>query len=325
MKKRITRKLIATVAVAMLAVTGAFSQYTGTDFPGDSANYGTTTPTYITVGTTVPMWALPDPYYHPNYSPNLGNYTLNTAGFTWAWTVPAGLNYTQSLPTNNYITVTGVTIGGPYAISVVETAPAAYGSCAGAPQTLNVNVVDVPSFALTSGADETYNFCAGDPGLPGAINTTISGGWQNYRLAWSLEIATLDAANAKEFYYSDQTGAGKSGLQFYAVNHTTDGVTNPYEAVAASGAHNIMTVPGFPVINNGTRNAVTVYTYQLVSVNDQASRYGNFIALNGVSTAANASSFTYYASPAAADNVVVTVYPTPVTGPIYHISNAWSN
>jgi hypothetical protein len=79
-----------------------------------------------------------------------------------------------------------------------------------------------------------------------------------------------------------------------------------------------MTVPGFPVINNGTRNAVTVYTYTYTSINDQASRFGDFL-INPTAVAAN---FLYYAN---ASTITVTVYPAPITGPIFHIDNAWAN
>jgi hypothetical protein len=322
---------MATLAVAFLFVAGAWAQHTGTTLPGTSAMYAPNTTqgtTYVMVGSTVPMWVMPDPYFHPNYDPSTGVYTLNDEDFEWNWTVPAGLSYTQSSVNDNYITVTGVTVGGPYTVSVAETAPVAFGGCAGAAQNLTVNVVAQPTFALSSGLDGTFTFCEGNAGLPTAINTTLAGGWQNYRLAWNLTITTLDAGGTPEFWYTNNAGAGQNNALTYAVNHTTDETTNPFEAVgAATATHNIMTVPSFLVIdNNGAAaggDAVTVYTYTLVSINDQASRYGNFIALDGDET--DAAAFTYYAATAAADQVVVTVYPAPVTGPIYHINNNWAD
>ena len=42
MKKRITRKLMATVAVALFFVSGAMAQtHPGTDLAGDGASFGT--------------------------------------------------------------------------------------------------------------------------------------------------------------------------------------------------------------------------------------------------------------------------------------------
>ncbi len=357
MKKRITQKVLATLTVACLMISGVFAQtHNGSAIPAAGSTWtayapttatgafpgsiGAEAATYITQGTTIPLWVRPDPYFHPNYDPTAASPVYTTTnGFTWTWTVPAALTYSQATfaaanSNDNYITLTaqsGATLTpvGPYTISVVENAPAAYGSCAGAAQDITVNVVAAPSFALTSGADATYSLCEGNVGLPTAINTTISGGWQNYRLAWNLTITTLDAGGNIEYYYTDQAGAGQSpaATPVYAVNHTTDETTNPFQAVAAATTtHNIMTVPSFLVIdNNGVTaggDAITRYTYTLVSINDQASRYGNFITLVGDDT--DAAAFTYYNATAAADQVVVTVYPAPVTGPIYHINNTWA-
>jgi hypothetical protein len=326
---------MAAFAVATLFVGGAMAQtHNGTAVPGGAANYAASTAqgtTYITEGTTVPMYVLPDPYFHPNYNVATSVWTL-TDGFTWTFsgTATTALTVTQTAVNiagdNNYVTIAagaGDAAGSPYTLTVTENAPAAYGGCSGPAVNLTVNVVTAPSFAI-NGGDATYAFCEGNPGFPANINTTIAGGWQNYRLAWNLAITTLDNASAVEFYYTDETGAGQNAALTYAVNHTIDETTNPFEALAAaSAAHDIMTVPNFLVINNGTRDAVTVYTYTLVSVNDQASRFGDFITLGGAT--ADASAFTYYAATAASDQVVVTVYPAPVTGPIYHITNTWAN
>ena len=331
MKKSITRRLMATFTVVVLFVGGAVAQtHNGTEIPGAGTEYAASTAegtTYITEGTTVPMYALPDDYYHPNYDVATSVETL-TDGFTWTWTGTAttGLTVTQTSTQDNYVTVAaavGDAAGSPYTLTVTENAPAAYGGCSGAAVNLTINVVTQPSFSI-NGGDDTYAFCEGDPGLPANINTTIAGGWQNYRLAWNLTITTLDDASAIEWYYTDETGAGQNAALTYAVNHTIDETTDPFEAVAAATAtHDIMTVGDFLIIDNGVRDAVTVYTYTLVSINDQASRFGNFIVLDGVTT--DAAAFTYYAAPAASDVVIVTVYPAPETGPIYHISNTWNN
>lgn len=321
MKRVLKFNVLFVVVAALMLANGLFAQtHNGSAVPA-ATNFvsgATQTSIYVTEGTTVPIYALPDPYFHPSYVAGT-NHTL-TNGFNWVWTVPAGLTYSQSALDDNYITLTAgatASTGSPYSISVVERAPAALGGCTGTATNLTVNVVAAPSATLAgAGGTAPYAYCEGNAGLPTGINVTIAGGWQNYRLVWSLEIATLDASNAKEFYYNDQTGAGRAAAQKYAVNYTTAAP----EAFAASGSHSIMTVPSFDVINNGTRDAVTVYTYTLTSLNDNASRFGDYIALNGDAT--NASAFTYY--PAAA-TVTVTVYPAPVTGPIFHISNTWAN
>ncbi|MBN2487057.1 MAG: hypothetical protein JXB34_13870 [Bacteroidales bacterium] len=317
MNKRITKKLVAAFAVAAIFVGGVFAQ--STDVPGTAADYASgavQAQTYIMEGTTVPVYALPDPYFHPAYNADGANSL--TADFTWTWAeASTTLTFSQNDAEDNYVEITapaGSAAGSPYTVTVTENAPAAYGGCSGAQTNLVVNVVAQPN--ITIAADATYTFCEGDAGLPADIQSAITGGWQNYRLVWNLEIATLNNAMAKEFYYDDENGANPAGAQKYAVNYTT---LAPQEIATAAAAPDLMTVGDFLVINNGTRDAVTVYTYNLVSINDQASRYGNFMALGGGAPANDA--FTYYA---AADQVIVTVYPAPVTGPIYHITNTWA-
>ena len=321
MRKMNVTKAVLSVAAAMLISIGAFAQtHDGTTVPGAPAvTYTPSTSentTYVTEGTTVPVYALPDPYYHPNYDPSSSVYTL-TDGFTWTWTGTAttSLTVTQADPQDNYVTVAaGLGDAGSYVLSVQESAPAALGGCSGATVDLNIEVVEQPG--VTMGGDATYSFCAGDPGLPADIQTVISGGWQQYRLVWSLEIATLDDLGAKEFYYDDENGTNPAAGQKYAQQYTA---AVPQSVATAAAAPDLMTVGSFNVINNGSRDAVTVYTYTLTSINDQASRFGDFISLDGDDS--DASAFTYYA---AGETVVVTVYPAPVTGPIFHIPNNWA-
>jgi hypothetical protein len=321
MKKMNFSRAILSVAAAMLISAGAFAQtHNGTTVPGAaSVTYTSSTAeptTYVTEGTTVPVYALPDSYYHPNYDPGAGVYTL-TDGFTWSWsgTATTTLTVTQASAQDNYVTVAaGIGDAGSYVLSVTENAPAAYGGCSGAAVDLNITVVEQPG--VTMGGDATYSYCAGDASLPTDIQTVISGGWQQYRLVWSLEIATLDDLGAKEFYYDDENGTNPAGAQKYAVEYTA---LAPQSIANAAAAPDLMTVGSFNVINNGTRDAVTVYTYTLTSINDQASRFGDFISLGGDDT--DPSAFTYYA---AGETVVVTVYPAPVTGPIYHIPANWA-
>jgi hypothetical protein len=332
------------VAAAMLMSTNAIGQtHAGTTVPAAGANwteYAPTTATgaftgssaadaatYLTVGTTIPLWAKPDPYFHPNYDPTIAApvFTL-TDGFTWTWTVPAALTYVQATHNvaadDNYITLTApaATTPGDFTVSVEENAPAAFGGCSGATQDITVHVVAAPSVALAS--TTAINACESNvAAFPANINAVIAGGWQNYRLAWNLQIATLNNGGTKEFYYNSD-GSGINATAFNAIDHTT----TTFSAVAASGNYDLMAndnLPAFTAFNNGTRAAVTVYTYTLVSINDQASRNGNFIALNGVST--NPAAFTYYNATAGSTTLVITVYPAPVTGPIYHISSAWAN
>jgi hypothetical protein len=321
MKKMVLIRFLSIAAAILIGVNSFGQTHNGSAVPAAGvvtyAGSDTQGTTYITEGTTVPMYALPDPYYHPNYDVATAVYTL-TNGFTWTFSGSAttNLTVTQAAANDNYVTVAaGAGDAGNYVLTVSENAPAAYGGCSGPAVNLNITVVPQPS--VTMGGSATYAFCEGNAGLPAAIQTVISGGWQQFRLVWSLEIATLDDLGAKEFYYDDEDGTNPSGTQKFAVNHTA---AAPDAIANAAAAPDLMTVADFLVINNGTRDAVTVYTYTLTSINDQASRFGDFITLGG--NAANAGAFTYYPTP---ETVVVTVYPAPATGPIYHIPNNWAN
>jgi len=325
MKKTNILKIAFTLVLAMMILGASAQTHLGTPIPGAAADHvsgATDATTYLTEGTTIPLFALPDPYFHPDWDLATADWTL-TDGYTWNWDDPATtLTFSQDLAQDNYVEVSAA-LGdaGAYPITVSEVGAA---GCAGATTTITITVVTQPSFAINTG-DATYADCEAGGALPAAgdLETTIAGGWENYRLAWNLTIATLDDASAVEFWYTDEAGAGQSpvGTPVYGAEYTQ--ANGSFDAQAASAAYDIVTVPSFDVINNGVRDAVTVYTYTLVSVNDRASRFGDFINLNGSN--ADASLFTDYAATAAGDVVTVTVYPAPITGPIYHIIDTWSN
>jgi len=299
-------------AVVMLFTTaGLFAQtpIPGWDNGAGGDNYDNTAATYVTVGKTIPLYARPDQYFHPSYDPETGNGI--TTGFTWNWSVDNG-NVTLGGGADNYIEVTGVTAGTSI-VSVYEEGP----YCSDATdEDITINVVAEPSVAYSAGINATYEDCQGAATFPGAISVVISGGYNAFRLAWNLEIKTLTALGADDdFYDTDKTTVlAPNGL---AEEYDEDGP----QSVAAS-PHTITSVSGgFTTINNQT----TVYTYTLQGLNDQASRWGDFLALaagSGVNGAA-AGDFVYYDT---ADDVVeITVHPTPETGPIFHIDAGWAN
>lgn len=307
MKKTDIMKIAFTLVLAF-ALTGAMAQ--STDVPGTAADYATTGALTVMEGTTVPLYAEPDGYFHPGYDPDVAGSL--TAGFTWTWAeqVTSDITFSQNDAEDNYVTISGMLVANsPYTINVLENAPVAWGGCNdGVGTNIAVTVVAQPD--VTLGGTTSYNLCEGDAGLPAAVTATITDGWQNYRLVWTLEIKTLTSAGAdKDFYDTDKTTTPVALAEEYT--------TAAPEAVAASGAHDITSVAGgFTVIDASS----TVYTYTLTSINDQASRFGQFIAKNGVEGTAD--TFTYYA---AAETVTIRVNPTPTTGPIYHISSGWSN
>lgn len=310
--KRSTLMKAALVATAMFMFTGAFAQtHNGKPITGHTqTTYTSTGPVYMVEGTTIPIYAQPDPVYHPDWDYSTANWTLRD-GFTWNWSEgTTTLSFMNAQ--DNYVEIQApANSAGTYTVEVYEKASGAFGGCQDAtPTQLTVNVVKTPT-AIISNA--TNNYCEGDATIPTSVDVTISDGWQNYRLVWNLEIATLDGNMAKDQYYDDEDGTNPSAAQKYAVNHTT---ATP-EAVAAAGTHNIMTVGSFKVINSKP----TVYTYNLVSINDQALRFGDFITLVG--DASDPAAFTY--NTITNGTYIIQINPAPVTGPIYHIPSTWAN
>jgi hypothetical protein len=307
MKRENKFRMILTAAALFIAA-GLFAQGIPGYGDGGSNNYTSTGTTYVTVGKTIPLFATPDSYYHPSYNPVDGSGL--TGGFTWNWSVTSGsvtLGNTGSTDAN-YTSVTGDAVG-TAVVNVVEEAGWATG-CTDAGQDITVEVVAEPSIAFAATAVSTED-CEG--GTFPAIEAVISGGFQNYRLAWALEIKSTDAAST-ETWYDDENGTNPAGAQKNAVEYTQ---ASP-EAVAGSGTHDITTVGSFNAINGES----TEYIYTLSGLNDQASRWGDFLGFADVSTVV-AADFVYYDT--TDETITITVHPTPTTGPIFHIDSNWAN
>lgn len=312
MNKRITRKIFAAFAVATLFVGGAIAQtpIPGYDDGAGGSNYvstATEATTQVTVGKTIPLYAEPDAYYHPTYDPITG--TGITAGFSWTWTsASAPANITIGAGSDNYTTITGVTAGGPYTVNVVENGPL----CSdGTGQDIDITVLDEPTGSLSTTTN--LDLCVGDAGLPGAaIQATIdANGASDYHLVWRLEIYTESAGVADEWF--DATLGTLGAAQAFAADYTT---AAPDQAQTAAGTFNLTAVVPNATINSKT----TVYEYTYTSLNDLVSRRGDFSAVADVN-AFTWDEFVYYA---VGETVSITVHPTPVTGPIFHISNSWA-
>lgn len=317
MKKRITQKVLATLTVACLFVGGAWAQ---TDVPGDGANFATNWATggdaHVIEGTSIPLFAMPDSYFHPDYDPAAAtpDYTL-TAGFTWHWTVPGGL--TLGLANDredNYTTIAadaGSAAGSPYTVTVQETAPLAWGACTDAGQTVNVIVHTTPDATFAAAA----NIVGCESDMPTDFNITVSGGWQNYWLAWTLQISSVDNLGAVTYYNAAKADQGATPM--FAIERTT---TAPDKTFTTAGGGNYSVYSqitgGFTAIGGES----TTYTFILNSINDRALRFSNFATKDGVVAPNN--TFTYNDI---SETRTVTVHPTPVTGPIYHINNTWAD
>jgi len=299
----------------MVVMTGAMAQtHDGTAVTGQAnvAAYGNDGTVYMVEGTTIPVYALPDPVYHSSWDYTSATWTL-TDGFTWNWSESTStLIFSQTGAEDNYVQISApADSDGTYTVEVTEEAPAAFGGCEGTATSLTVNVVNTPAATLGALAGADVQYCVTDAGIPTTVPVTISDGWQNYRLVWSLEIATLGDGLAKDEWFDTNLTTSLGASIEYAELYTT---ASP-EAVAAAGVHNIMSHTGFDVINDKP----TVYTYTLTSINDQALRFGDFITLNG--DASDASAFTYNAI---GETYTIMIAPAPTTGPIYHIPSTWA-
>ncbi|MFO7924160.1 MAG: hypothetical protein R6U58_10755 [Bacteroidales bacterium] len=316
MTKKNILKLAMTV-VATLIFGGAMAQTNGgAGVPGSADVTFDTGGTdggvfYMIEGTTIPLYAEPDAVYHSDWTYD-SDWSL-TDGFIWNWSVSAGdagnVTFTPAASNtrDNYVEL-NITTTGTYQISVTEEAPAAYGGCEGAAQTLDVEVVDAPSVTLGALDGTSDNFCITDGGIPTEIIATISDGWRNYRVAWTLEIATLGAGLVEDEWFDTDLTTSLGGAQAFAEDYTE---AAPNE-IASAGDADIMTVASFSVINNKP----TVYTYTLTSINDQALRFGDYIGFGGDYGTPAAADFTYNA---VGESYSVQINPAPATGPIYHI------
>jgi hypothetical protein len=326
MKKTNFLKIALTLVMAFV-MTGAWAQ--GTDLDGDGANLatsyeasaaGVTGTTHMIAGTTVPLFAMPDPYYHSSYNPATETYTL-TAGFLWNWSVTGAvgagtavgdITFNQNGVNDNYVEISGGVAGGTYTINVQEESPAAMGGCSDAGENIDVIVHATP--AVTMGGNATYEDCPGGA-FPAAVTATISGGWQNYRVIWTLQIHTLNNVGAIDFYYDDEAGTNPAAGAKFATGAGFNAASPDNSLVL--GANDITTVGSYDVIANKS----TVYTYVLSGINDQALRYADFIGFAGDYAAPAADDFTY--NPVA-ETITIRVNPAPNTGPIYHINSNWA-
>ena len=315
MKKIMMRKISTALLVAAMFGGGVFAQTVipGYDDGASGSNYNSTdveATTDVTTGKTIPLYAEPDSYYHPTYDPTTGSGL--TTGFSWTWSTTAGTgDVTLGTASDNYNTVTGGTVG-TATVSVRENGPLCSDSDS---SDITINILAVPTASLSSTAD--LELCLGAGGLPtSAIQATIDdNSATDFHLVWRLEIYTLDNTGAEdEWFDASLTSMGTS--EDYAANYTED---SP-DSQTSNGTFDLTSV-----IPNAlaTAGKTTVYEYTLTSINDLVSRRGDFLTIAGsgdVNTAAD-DDFVYYA---VGESLTITIHPTPVTGPIYHISNTWA-
>jgi hypothetical protein len=324
MKKTNFLKL-AFLTVAMFAITGSFAQGVVTDYAlitADASN------TYVTQTKAIPVYVKPDPLYHPTWvfpSTNL------TAGFTWVFTSAdiTGGNIALTQPSSlNYATLTGVNIGGPYAVNVKEQSGGAFGGCSDAGLNFNVFVVTRPSAGITGAAAgagwvtdlASYNFHRCGDALAENLSVTITevgapALLASYAFAIEKRTVNIDVSNVE---------IPASVVTTNLVNYPTP-VGSKYKTTTADGGVLSVSTGALTVLNSlRTKYQFTLKKTPLVAGADGIvsgiSHRSDYVAANGAPTLAQITTYPFTGT------VIVEyiVNPSPTTGPIYHIPNNYA-
>jgi len=332
--KRSTLKKLAFTLVAMFIFTGAFAQMVAGDFSLISAQGSIT---YVTQGKAVPVYVTPDGTYHPTWTFPSNNITT---GFTWVFTsasIPASITINQP-STLNYAEFTGVTVGGPYAVNVYELAPAAFGGCHDAGLDFNVYVTGRPTAAMTGStvaawiadaatatgsrqhicgdvaAGENLTVAFTETGVPAA---TLA----SYAYLVQARVINIDVTDAE--IDADLVTAGTQPISLTSISDRV--TTAKYKATTGS---EVIATGGLTVLNS----LRTKYTFTITKASNlpgatadgivsNISQKSDYVSANGVPTLAQ---ITTYPFTAGSTTVEYIVNPSPVTGPIYHITNTFA-
>jgi len=350
--KNLTLKL-AIVAIAIFAGFGASAQQpweaVGFNVRGDYNRSDTTVAVYdkVTIGKFMPFWVYPSVAYNPSYvaPSNVAPYTpiasIATADvlstFDWYMSSGAAAMSTQNA-SKNYVEASWSSIG-VKKLAVVE-APAS-GVCAGLATRFDITVINEPSLTIV-GAGANYGLnniisSACDAALPIAANHTTA-----------IDVNFVNPADADEYpYYLNMTYAvynvNKLSLtgtfpnvagvldiadadvvaladddKFKGVVALNDvnGKLNPYPIAAGTA---LKASQRYEVKNN----KITVYVLNYTNANGKISRKSDYIdaRLGNWDAATDIDKFTFYPTAATAVAKYIISFPTPVTGPIYHIAN----
>lgn len=316
MRKTTILKITTTVVAMLFALNGLFAQNPPVPYALYDANK--TAPTnieYLTLktgGTSMGYYALPDPVYHPTY---VATGAL-TGGFVWNWTLPTNPGGSVTYPVGgfpaNYVQI-NYTATGNYVVNVQEQASPAFGSCVSAVTTVMNTTVIAPPTAVFTTADNTAN-CGNLAAQPLSITFTenIALALAGYSFRVRETVQNIDAVGAP---------VGVPTINDNFVNFPLAGKAQNGTAGFAGG------LPTYTYgFNSAALNIVgaarTRYTYELISAVG--------VTGTGVVSAISHKS-DYLASPVvngyafgAKTTVVFIVNPAPVTGPIYHIPNAFN-
>lgn len=265
---------------------------------------------YQTAGRTFRLYVMPDPIYSPSYNAA----TNANLGVNSQWRfVFAGLTATAPVVSNtpvaqNWVEFTNPTVG-VYTVDVTER-NTLIGCEDATPRTTTINVVAAP-LATCPTADNT-TFCGDQPAQPIVLNITEN--VPNYLAAYAFSVE-------EEVQQIDGSGApiGAPTVNSTFVDFTLAAKAK-YPANLGGGT------PNFTYTFNSSALAVlggkrTRYTYTFKKASDAGA-----VADGIISAVSQKSDYIQgLTSYAFTDNqVIFIVNPTPVTGPVYHIPNAFN-
>ena len=327
MTKKIFLKLAMTIMAAFMFTAvmgqGTIAEYGLVGEDGDS---------YVTHEAAISLYALPDPVYNPGWS-DFGD-ALN-ANSQWTWSAVGGWNWATELSlsqTDNYVEITGNTIGGPYQVSVAEGFNGAGGLCEDAtPRFFNVHVLGKPTAEIAGGnansweePDPGLSFFTCDDGLAEDLTITITEAGVPAALAsyaYSIERTVEEIDELGD----PVTTNGNNITDATFVDNTIDGKLLSGEEIGGA-THTITTGAMSLILDDTNTDPVrTRYTFTLRKPTDAA-----IAAADGIVSAISHKSD--YLSIAGGGNVTTYTFGTdvqvvyvvnlpPVTGPIYHIPN----
>lgn len=268
---------------------------------------------YVTIGKPIPFIAKPDASYNPGYVFNANDFT-NGTGYsnTWAWTLNSGafganatLSQTNS---SNYVQVT-FNNAGTYTLGVTEMNAMPGLTCNGNEVTMTVNAVPVPVITMAS-TDVKWCFGASAPATvaPTSVQFTITEAdfgvgftTVGYNFNYSYQVDNVDA--------TDVVTANVTPAAATPVNNQ-----DVAGALTKAGATYTYTItPAAMTVQNAKP---TRYMWTLTGgINSAVSRKSDYVSVV-------LGAGTNVVHPLGAQTVVkYTVFPAPVTGPIYHLPN----
>jgi len=289
----------------------------------DTYKYSNTADTiYQTTGYGLTLYAAPDPVYSPSYDGTGARGAGLSTQSQWRWVYGADFatgTEVKDWANENWVVLADTVlpaVGSSRTFWVAERFGAA--NCAGAAQSKTVSVVQVPSITVFEGqntgsvwtqvtAGTEYRYCCEN--VRDEIGITISetgssAAMQNYTYGITVSRTAYDGNLAPIVGQTDVDVTGTYGKTANLAS-MVNGLTQTF---------NMNTANLLMYTNSGNKYA-TKYVFQLTanSLYSQTSRVSQAragVAVSGF--AVPATTVTYW------------LYPTPTTGPIYHIANSYA-